>query len=58
MHIEKHNEVAIRAADVAKFVEDNSRSKSLEGGDYLKAINCLDDMKLGFKDVQMCLFRV
>ncbi|XP_028781642.1 uncharacterized protein LOC114737824 [Neltuma alba] len=57
LYIVKHNEVAVRAAAAAKFVEESSPSKSLEVGDYLKAINCLDDMKLSFKDVQMCLFR-
>ncbi|XP_054791743.1 uncharacterized protein LOC129297425 isoform X3 [Prosopis cineraria] len=57
LYIEKHNEVAVRAAAAAKFVEESSPSKSLEVGDYLKAISILDDMKLGFKDVQMCLFR-
>lgn len=57
MYIKKHNEVAVRVTAVAKFVEECSPSKSLEVGDYLKAIDSLNDMKLGFKDVQMFLFR-
>ncbi|KAI9128948.1 hypothetical protein K1719_000431 [Acacia pycnantha] len=57
LFIAKHNEMAVGAAAIAKFVEDNSSLKSLEGGDYLKAINSLNDMKFGFKDVQMYLFR-
>lgn len=45
------------ATTVVKFVEDSSPSDFLEVGDYLKANKALSSMQLGFKDVQMFLFK-
>ncbi|EXC03133.1 hypothetical protein L484_008465 [Morus notabilis] len=55
-YIERHNEMASRVMEAVGFVEQSSRCESLEVGDYLKAIEVLDAMKLGFKDVEMLLF--
>ncbi|KAF7813688.1 uncharacterized protein G2W53_034664 [Senna tora] len=57
LYIKKHNDVVVTATAVAKFVEESSPHKSLEVGDYLKAVQDLSAAKLGFKDVQMILFR-
>lgn len=48
--------MASRVMEAVGFVEQSSRCESLEVGDYLKAIEVLDAMKLGFKDVEMLLF--
>lgn len=45
-----------RAAAVTEFLERCSLTASLDVGDYLKAIEDLHTMQLGFKDVQMFLF--
>lgn len=49
--------MANRATNVVWFVESCSSSESLEVGDHLKAIECLRDMQLGFKDVKVFLFK-
>ena len=48
-----------RAMDVVSFVERSSLSisGSIEVGDYLKAIENLQAMQLGFKDIEMLLFK-
>lgn len=49
--------MAQRAATVVRQVEHCfSFSESLEIKDYLKAIEDLKSMKLGFKDIEMFLF--
>lgn len=55
-YIKRHNELATRVMETVGLVEPFSQSVSVEAGDYLKAIEDLDDMKLGFKDVEMLLF--
>lgn len=49
--------MARRAMSVIKFVEESSPADSLEVGDYLKAIEDMSLIPLGFKDVQMFLFK-
>ncbi|XP_050240168.1 uncharacterized protein LOC126689159 isoform X1 [Quercus robur] len=56
-YIKRHKEVAGNANAVAKFVELCSQTESLEVGDHLKAIEDLSTTQLGFKDVQMFLFK-
>lgn len=55
--MKRHNEMAHGATDVVKYVEQCMRSYSVEVGDYLQAIEDLNLMQLGFKDVQMFLFK-
>lgn len=49
--------MAGRAMEVVKFVEQSSLSETLEVGDYLKAIEDLRTMQVGFKDVELLLFK-
>lgn len=49
--------MATGTSDVVKYVEQCMRSDSLEVGDYLQAVEDLNAMQLGFKDVQMFLFK-
>ncbi|KAK9288511.1 hypothetical protein L1049_016970 [Liquidambar formosana] len=56
-YIIQHHKMVGRATGVIKFVEECSSSESLEVGDYLKAIKDMCLMQLGFKDVQMFLFK-
>jgi hypothetical protein len=49
--------VAGKVIAVAKFVELCSQTESLEVRDYLKAIEEVSSTQLGFKDVQMFLFK-
>ncbi|KAJ4722245.1 F-box-like domain-containing protein [Melia azedarach] len=56
-YMKRHNEMAHGATDVVKYVEQCMRSYSVEVGDYLQAIEDLNLMQLGFKDVQMFLFK-
>jgi len=52
-----HAEMAEQAALVVQLVKQCLFSDSLEIRDYLKAIKHLSSMRLGFKDVEMFLFR-
>ena len=52
-----HKEMAGRVSAVTKFVEKCFPNESLEVRDYLKAIEELSTMQVGFKDVQMLLFK-
>ncbi|KAM7277853.1 hypothetical protein ACFE04_004987 [Oxalis oulophora] len=56
-YINRHTELGRKAAALVKFVEDSSQSDSIEVGEYLQAIEDLSSMQLGFKDVQMFLFK-
>lgn len=56
-YINQHNELAHRTLPIVKFVEESSQSDSLEVGDYLKAIQEMSSIQLGFKDVQMLFFK-
>ncbi|GMY27651.1 F-box-like domain-containing protein [Fagus crenata] len=56
-YIKRHKEVAGKVIAVAKFVELCSQTESLEVRDYLKAIEEVSSTQLGFKDVQMFLFK-
>ncbi|XP_042475357.1 uncharacterized protein LOC122057353 isoform X1 [Macadamia integrifolia] len=55
-YINRHIEMANRDAIIAKFVKQCSPSESLEVGDYLKVIEDLCSIGMGFRDVQMFLF--
>ncbi|XP_044499685.1 uncharacterized protein LOC123221071 isoform X2 [Mangifera indica] len=57
LYMKRHNEMASGTRDVINYVEQCMRSDSLEVGDYLQAIDDLNTMQLGFKDVQMFLFK-
>lgn len=56
-YIKWHREMAQRAASVAQHIEQCSSGASLEIRDYLKAIEELNSMQLGFGDIQMFFFR-
>ncbi|GAB4851233.1 hypothetical protein Ancab_030529 [Ancistrocladus abbreviatus] len=56
-YIKRHNEMERRAASIVNFVLQCSSSASLEARDYLQAINELSLMQLGFKDVELFLFK-
>ncbi|KAA8548516.1 hypothetical protein F0562_000217 [Nyssa sinensis] len=56
-YIDKHNEMAGRAAAVVDFVEQCSSSESMEVAHYLAAIEDLSSMQFGFRDIQMFLFK-
>ncbi|KAH7513281.1 hypothetical protein FEM48_Zijuj12G0183500 [Ziziphus jujuba var. spinosa] len=55
-YIKKHNEMADRVAEVVEFVRRSPTSESIQVGDYLRAIDNLHSMQLGFKDVQLNFF--
>ncbi|KAK1591540.1 hypothetical protein Q3G72_009246 [Acer saccharum] len=55
-YMKRHGEMESGASNVVNYVEQCTRSNSLEVGDYLQAIDDLSTMKLGFKDVKMFLF--
>ncbi|KAJ0035503.1 hypothetical protein Pint_25036 [Pistacia integerrima] len=57
LYMKRHHEMASGTSDVVKYVEQCMRSDSLEVGDYLHAIENLNAIQLGFKDVQMFLFK-
>ncbi|KAK6130446.1 hypothetical protein DH2020_035856 [Rehmannia glutinosa] len=57
LYISKHSEMAGKAALVSKFVERALAYESIEVGNYLKAIELLNSLQFGFKDVQMFLLK-
>lgn len=57
MYISKHIEMAGKAAMVTNFVERALAYESIEVGNYLKAIELLNSLELGFKDVQLFLLK-
>lgn len=56
-YIKRHKEMAGRVILVTDLVEECLSTESLEVGDYLKAIEEMSTMQLGFRDVQMFLFK-
>ncbi|KAG2721553.1 hypothetical protein I3843_02G073400 [Carya illinoinensis] len=56
-YIKRHKEIAGMVAVVIESVEKCLLTGSLEVGDYLKAVEDLCTMHLGYKDVQMLLFK-
>ncbi|KGN57069.1 uncharacterized protein LOC101218430 [Cucumis sativus] len=56
-YIQRHIEISGRAQAAVKFVEQCSPSTPIEGGDYLRTIGGLWDLKLSFVDAQMVLFK-
>ncbi|KAE8725900.1 DsRNA-binding protein 5, putative isoform 1 [Hibiscus syriacus] len=56
-YIKQHKEMRDQAESVIKFVEQCSKSESLQVNDHLKAVECLKSLQFGFKDVQMLLFK-
>ncbi|XP_023540636.1 uncharacterized protein LOC111800940 isoform X1 [Cucurbita pepo subsp. pepo] len=56
-YILRHIEILGRAQAAVKFIEQCPPSTPIEGGDYLRTILGLRDLKLSFIDVQMVLFK-
>lgn len=56
-YLKQHHELAIRTQPIVKFVEESSQLNSLEVNDYLKAIEEMSSIQLGFEDVQMLFFK-
>ncbi|XP_022955427.1 uncharacterized protein LOC111457456 isoform X1 [Cucurbita moschata] len=56
-YIQRHIEISRRAQAAVKFIEQYSPSSPIEGGDYLRTIVGLWDLKLSFIDAQMVLFK-
>ncbi|PKI39304.1 hypothetical protein CRG98_040290 [Punica granatum] len=56
-YIKWHKEMARRAVLVVQYIEQYTSSDSLEIREYLKAIEDLSFMQLGFTDIQMFFFR-
>lgn len=56
VYMKWHREMANRASTVVEFVKKCSSHESLEVADYLKAVNILCSLQLGFKDVQLYIF--
>ncbi|KAK8709791.1 hypothetical protein V6N13_060793 [Hibiscus sabdariffa] len=56
-YVKQHREKAVQVASVVNLVEHCSRSESIEIVDCLQAIECLQTMQFGFKDVQMLLLK-
>ncbi|KAK8539358.1 hypothetical protein V6N13_104400 [Hibiscus sabdariffa] len=56
-YIKQHKEMRDQAESIIKFVEQCSKSESLQVNDHLKAVECLKSMRFGFEDVQMLLFK-
>ncbi|KAF5192397.1 F-box-like protein [Thalictrum thalictroides] len=56
IYVERHNEMSGKVTSVIKAINQFSTSRSLEVGDYQKAVADLHTMELGFKDVVMFLF--
>ncbi|KAH6756177.1 hypothetical protein C2S52_014584 [Perilla frutescens var. hirtella] len=57
LYISKHNEMAGKVASVTNFVERALAYESIEVGNYLKAVELLNSLQFGFKDVQMLLLK-
>lgn len=57
LYISKHNEMAGKVASVTNFVERALAYESIEVGNYLKAVELLNSLQFGFKDVQMFLLK-
>ncbi|XP_075486869.1 uncharacterized protein LOC142526392 [Primulina tabacum] len=57
LYIFKHNEMAGKAALIHDFVERALAYESIEVGNYLKAIELLNSLHFGFKDVEMFLLK-
>ncbi|KAL9253062.1 hypothetical protein AKJ16_DCAP14487 [Drosera capensis] len=57
LYIWWHNQMESRISFVIKSVEQSSLNNSLEVGNYLRAINELCAMQIGFGDVELFLFR-
>lgn len=56
-YVSKHNEMAEKASLVINFVERAVAYESIEVGNYLKAIELLNNQQFGFIDVQMFLLK-
>ncbi|CAL9167312.1 unnamed protein product [Musa hybrid cultivar] len=56
-YMNEHKKMASAVSAVIKYVEESTQSGSLEIRFYMKAIGDLTSMKLGFRDVQLFLFR-
>ncbi|EYU43896.1 hypothetical protein ABFS82_07G019700 [Erythranthe guttata] len=52
LYISKHIDMAVKAASVTTFMEKALAFESIEAGNYLKAIELLKSLQLGFEDVR------
>ncbi|KAL2229827.1 UNVERIFIED_CONTAM: hypothetical protein Sindi_1577100 [Sesamum indicum] len=57
LYISKHSEMSGKADLVTNFVERALAYESIEVGNYLKAIELLNSLHFGFKDVQIFLLK-
>ncbi|KAL3508044.1 hypothetical protein ACH5RR_033426 [Cinchona calisaya] len=57
LYVNKHNEMAGKAASIFDYVERCLAFESIEVGYFLKAVEDLYAMQFGFKDVQMFFLR-
>ncbi|KAL0376525.1 UNVERIFIED_CONTAM: hypothetical protein Scaly_0770100 [Sesamum calycinum] len=57
LYISKHSEISGKADLVTNFVERALAYESIEVGNYLKAIELLNSLQFGFKDVQIFLLK-
>ncbi|CAN0855920.1 hypothetical protein LINGRAHAP2_LOCUS6369 [Linum grandiflorum] len=57
VYVGKHREIAERASMMIGNFNPSCGAESMEVGNYLKAIDDLSGMELGFGDVQMLLFK-
>lgn len=57
VYIQRHIDILGRAQAAVKFLEQCSPSTPIEGGDYLRTMVGLRDLKLSFIDAQMVLFK-
>lgn len=57
LYVFKHNEMAGKANLILDFVERALAYESIEVGNYLKAIELLNSLHFGFKDVEMFLLK-
>ncbi|URE37541.1 serine threonine-protein kinase [Musa troglodytarum] len=56
-YMNQHKKMASAVSAVIKYVEESTLNGSLEISFYVKALGDLRSMKLGFRDVQLFLFR-
>ncbi|CAN8231969.1 unnamed protein product [Cochlearia groenlandica] len=56
-YVMQHKEMACRVSEVVKFVTKCPAMLSLEAGEYLHAVETMSSMRLGFRDVELFVFR-
>ncbi|EOA17272.1 hypothetical protein CARUB_v10005545mg [Capsella rubella] len=56
-YVVQHKEMASRASEVITYVTKWPATLSLEAGEYLRAVETMSSMRLGFQDVELFLFK-